>query len=235
MSTKTKSALADVTPALPASTPDPIKAQVDLKQKQLRRGKTEGEVKRVKAKLEAKRAALAQSEQMDTDEDSTVAIQRIKQAEQAVSDTEKELALVMKKDEAAQISLRQAEQAEQIEAEVEVTARVARGFLKAERLIAQLRSLSEEELGPDLDAARDVFAKSRAREGEWNFIQKLPSVLKQHLGLAVHVLLKEGYVPPNLRAYKKLTDCIPDELYIRSRPRPEPSPATPIKGWQIGG
>jgi hypothetical protein len=37
-----------------------------------------------------------------------------------------------------------------------------------------------------------------------------------------------------MRAYEKLSDVVPDESFIRSRARPGPSPATPIKGWQIG-
>jgi hypothetical protein len=147
---------------------------------------------------------------------------------------ESALAVARKRDEDAQASLKQAEQHVAIEAEVEVVARLKRVTLKADQLFVNLERLVVDELGPSLNEARGVLSKSAIRDGELNFLPKLPLVFKQLLLLSVHTLIKEGFVPANMRAYEKLSDVIPDADFIRSRARPGPSPATPIKAWQSG-
>ena len=68
MLTKIKSVLAGISPAhspetSPAQTPSAVEAQVALKQKELSQGKTEKQVTRLTADVEAATLALTQAEQ----------------------------------------------------------------------------------------------------------------------------------------------------------------------------
>ena len=210
-----------------------------VKGKQLLRGRTKARVESLTAELNAAQRELAQAkhtlgERMADELDITTATEAMRQVGDRVRVLESALAVARQRDDAAQASLKQAEEQVAIEAEVEVVARLKRVTLKADQLFVNLERLVVDELGPSLNEARGVLAKSAIRDGELNFLPKLPLVFKQLLLLSVHTLIQEGFVPANMRAYEKLSDCIPDSEFIRSRERPLPSPATPIKGWQIG-
>jgi hypothetical protein len=213
--------------------------EATVKGKQLLRGRTKARVESLPAELDAARLSFAQAEQtlgerMVDDLDATTATEAVRQVGDRVRVLESALAVARQRDDAAQASLKQAEQQVAIEAEVEVVARLKRVSLKADRLLNDLERLVVDELGPSLNEARGVLSKSAIRDGELNFLPKLPLVFKQLLLLSVHTLIQEGFVPVNMRAYEKLSECIPDSDFIRSRERPGPSPATPISGWQIG-
>ena len=130
--------------------------------------------------------------------------------------------------------LREAASQAKIEAEVEVVANTKAAFLEFDQLLIDLERLAIDKIDPRLNAARLVLTNSGIRDGELNFLAEAPLLIKRHLLLAVCTVIGEGFVPVNLRKYERLSQCIPDADFIRSRERPGPSPATPISGWQIG-
>ena len=131
--------------------------------------------------------------------------------------------------------MKQAEQQVAIEAEVAAGVHLKSVSLKVDQLFIDLERLAVDELGPALNAARVILIESGIHDGGLNFLAEAPLVFKQHLLLAVHSLIKEGFVPVNMRKYTRWSQCIPDEAFIRSRHREAPSTAKAIPSWQAGG
>jgi hypothetical protein len=199
--------------------------EAKVKGAQLLKGRTNARLESLTAERDAKQRELAQAEHtlgecMADGLDVTTATEDVRQLGDRVRILESALTVARQRDAAAATSLKQAEQHLAIETETEVVARLKRVTLKADQLFVNLERLVVDELGPCLNEARGVLSKSAIRDGELNFLPKLPLVFKQLLLLSVHTLIQEGFVPANMRAYEKLSECIPDSEFIRSRERP---------------
>ena len=166
--------------------------------------------------------------------DTTDAEAVLHQVEGRIRVVEAALTVARQKDEAEQADRKQAEQHVAIEADVEVTALLKTVFVKVDHVVRNLECLFVDEVGPAMKAARDILSKSGIRDGELYFLTEVPGVIKQHLLLAVHTVIGEGFVPVNSRKYARVSDVVPDENFIRSRERAGPSTAKPIPGWKIG-
>jgi hypothetical protein len=212
-----------------------------VKGKEMRAGKTRKAFEVLKAEIESlyHDKALARQhfgereiEGLDTTE-AQAALRRI---EDRIHAKEVVLPVVQQKDEAAHTALEEAKRQAAIEAEVEAVAQLKAVFMEVERIIVSLERATVDRLCPALNAARLVLSTSGIRDGELGFLSESPLVFKQFLSLAVHVLTREGYVPPNMRKYEHLSDCIPDDDFIRSRGRfgtNTPAPK-PIPVWNSG-
>jgi hypothetical protein len=233
------------TPPVPAPSPSEtsqaesvVKAGKQLFRWRAEQGRTKAKVKSLTSTLEAARLALAQTEQtlgerLGDELDTTEATEAVKRADGRVRALEAAVTVAIQKDEAAQAALRHAERQEKIEKEVEAVAQLKTVILKWDQLVIDLNRLTVDEIGPALNAARLLLSMSGIRDGELNFLNKVPLEAKRHLLLAVHTLIGEGFVPANMNPYERLSQLIPDDEFVRSRARPGPTTARPIPNWQV--
>ena len=226
-------------PFTKSSPETPAAAEASVKGKQLLHGRTKARVESLTAELNAARQALTQAEQAVGEQlveglDATASTDAMKQAADQVRILESALVVATQKDEAAHTALKEAQSQIAIQAEVNAVAQVKTVSLKVDQMLVDLERLIVDQLSPAMNMARGILATSGIRDGELNFLPKLPSVFKQLLLLSTHTLTGEGFVPVNMRAYEKLSDVVPDESFIRSRERPGQGAATPIPGWKIG-
>jgi len=182
-----------------------------------------------KSLADAKRAV---GELASEGHDTTAALREMRQAHDRLDAVEAAVTVATQK--GADAVLREAASQAKIEAEVEVVANTKAAFLEFDQLLIDLERLAIDKIDLRLNAARLVLTNSGIRDGELNFLAEAPLLIKRHLLLAVCTVIGEGFVPVNLRKYERLSQCILDADFIRSRERPGPSPATPIPGWQIG-
>jgi hypothetical protein len=224
----------------PSSTGSSITAaNKAVKRWQLEQGRTNTKVQEIEGQIKAAKVRRAEAEQAVGEQlveglDTTAATRLMNQASEHVRVLESALAIAIQKDESAQVALKEAERQAAIEGQVEGVAQLKRAMLKADQQLLDLERLVVDEIGPSLNAARLILTSSGIREGELSFLSEVPLVFKQGLLLAVHTLLKEGFVPVNMRKYGRVSQCIPDEDFIRSRERPGPSTPKPIPGWNGG-
>ena len=226
-------------PPVTQPTPSVLAAEDLLKGRQLLRGRTRAKVDALKAQVEDARKSRADAKQtlgerMGDGEDVTSITRTVREAHDRLDALEAALAVAIQKDESALADLREAERQEKIEKEVAAVAHLKRVLLKVDQLFLDLEPLTVDEVSPALNAARLLLTASGMRDGELNFLSKVPLEFKRHLLCAVHTLIGEGFVPVNMNAYERLSQLIPDEDFIRSRARPGPSTERPIHGWQIG-
>jgi hypothetical protein len=210
----------------PTSTGSSTRTAADkvVKRWQLEQGRTNTKVQELKDQIEAAKTRRAEAEQAVGEQlveglDATAATLVMNQASEHVRILESALAVAAQKDEAAQAKLKESERQAAIEAQVGAVAQLKRAMLEADQLLLDLERLVVDEIGPSLNAARLILTSSGIREGELSFLSEVPLVFKQSLLLAVHTLLKEGFVPVNMRKYQRVSQCIPEEDFIRSRER----------------
>jgi len=227
--------------ATPTSTPSPAgnDPHKNLKRWQLEGGRARKRVEEFSSQLDAARIELEQArqalgERMGDGLDTSAAETVLTQTQEKVRALESALAVAIQKEDAAQTALKRASRVAAIEAEVQVVAHLKSVSLKVDQLLIDLERLVVDELGPSLNDARLILTNSGIRDGELNFLTEGKLLFKQHLLLSVHTLLGKGFVPVNMRKYERWSQCIPDEDFIRSRARPGPTMARPIKGWQVG-
>jgi hypothetical protein len=178
---------------------------------------------------------LAVAEKTADGEDATEALAELQRAESAVKQFESAVAILWQRNEAAQTAQIERERQEQIEKEVEVVQHAKQVSLKVDQRLLDLEHLIADELAPALNAMRDILIRSGIREGELHFQSEIPGLIKQLVDLVFFPILKQGYIPPNNRKYSCFSAVIPDEDWTRSRPRPGPTMARPIPGWQAEG
>jgi hypothetical protein len=195
--TDIKHALIGTPPVSTTPTPDVVKLQVDLKARQLRRGLTHAEVERVKVKLDAARVACEASEQVDADEDSATALQRMTRAEAVVRDTEKELTIALHKDECALADLQTAERA--VAREIEETNRVRGAALgpRGEELFKLFAAYAEDLVGEIQSSRLHGWAATELR-GQFQLF----------VGLYMHAVTGHGHVSPRMMKFKTWPDCV---------------------------
>jgi hypothetical protein len=210
----------------PTSTGSSTRTAADkvVKRWQLEQGRTNTKVQELTDQIEAAKTRRAEAEQAVGEQlveglDATAATLVMNQASEHVRILESALAVAAQKDEAAQAKLKESERQAAIEAQVGAVAQLKRAMLEADQLLLDLERLVVDEIGPSLNAARLILTSSGIREGELSFLSEVPLVFKQSLLLAVHTLRKEGFVPVNMRKYQRVSQCIPEEDFIRSRER----------------
>jgi hypothetical protein len=203
----------------------PLKAAVDVEAgKRLLKGRTRPRVETLTAQCEEARKSLADAkhavgELASEGHDTTAALRELRQAHDRLDALEAALETAIQKDADADAALREAASRVKVENEIEAVARLKTVFLKADQLLSDLEALVVNEVGPTLNAARGILSSSNIRPGELTFLAEAPLAFKQLLLLSVHTLLKEGFIPVNMRKYSRVSDCIPDTDFLRSRER----------------
>jgi hypothetical protein len=236
MGTAIKNALAGMLPAHLSETPA---TEASVKGKQLLRGRTKATVDRLTGQVQDAQHAWENGKRavgglVSEGQDATEATQQMKRAHDLLDSLEAALVVAIQKDDAAKAALKNAEQQAQIEQEVEVVGGLKTAIEEWDHKVLDLERHTVDKVGLALNVAREVLSRSGIRDGELNFLTKLPLEAKRLLLFAVHPLTGQDFIPVNMRAYERLSQLIPDEEFVRSRARPGPSTATPIPGWQIG-
>jgi hypothetical protein len=195
-----------------------------VKRWQLEQGRTNMKVQEIEGQIDAAKVRQTEAEQVVGEQlveglDTTAATLVMNQASEHVRVLESALAIAIQKDESAQAALKEAEAQAAIEGQVEVVAQLKQAMLKADQQLIDLERLVVDEIGPSLNAARLILTSSGIRDGELSFLSEVPLVFKQGLFLSVCSLLKEGFLPVNMRKYERVSQCIPDADFIRSRER----------------
>lgn len=221
-----KNVLTGLTPAPPSeipsaasvsasTSPDAVRAQVDMKQKQLRRGTTKAEVERRTAERDVARVALVQSERVAADEDSTTAIQRMTRAEDDLRDKEKELTIAIRKDEAAQADLANAKRQASIEEEFAALEDLRLEGLWWDQKFVEIEARIAHQLSPKLNRTRIALGGSI----EANYVEVAKAGFGQCVANACSSLIKPAGTYSCLHRDKMFSYYCPDPALARTRKR----------------
>ena len=189
------------------------------------------------AKLAEARTHLAHCEiacgqKIADGEDATAESAALQSAESAVKQFESAVAILWQRKEDADAASRDAARQAAVEAAVQAVAEVKSACEEMDQLILSIGKVAVDKIAPRLNTAREVLSRSGVNDGELYFLNEVPGVVKQSVQLVLYPLIGSGFVPVNMRKYARCSDCIPDEAYIRSRPRVAPSPPKAIPNWQ---